>query len=254
MDYTVKKLATLSGVSIRTLRFYDEIGLLKPAYVGDNNYRYYKKEQLLLLQQILFFRELGFELKQIKRIMSQNDFDKLKALRTHAQVIQKKSDRFKKLLQTIDKTIKHLEGKQTMTEKELYTGFSQEKQREYEEWLINAYGETAKELIAESKENVKNWSTEDMQLFKTEIESVNRQLLQALEQDLSVDSDEVQQLIAKHYAWINRMYTPTKEVYINLGELYCTHPDFVEYFKQNYHPDFARYCAKAMRIFAEREL
>jgi DNA-binding transcriptional MerR regulator len=69
MAYTVKKLAKISGISIRTLRFYDEIGLLKPAYYGENNYRYYEEEQVLILQQILFYRELGFPLKDIHRII-----------------------------------------------------------------------------------------------------------------------------------------------------------------------------------------
>lgn len=65
MPYTVNKLAKLSGVSVRTLHFYDEVGLLKPAYYVENNYRYYEEEQLLLLQQILFYRELGFQLNDI---------------------------------------------------------------------------------------------------------------------------------------------------------------------------------------------
>ena len=73
MAYTVKKLAAMSGVSVRTLHFYDEVGLLKPAYVGANGYRFYEEAQLLTLQQILFYRELGFELKQIKRILGRNN-------------------------------------------------------------------------------------------------------------------------------------------------------------------------------------
>ena len=76
MTYTVNQLAKLSGVSVRTLHFYDEIGLLKPAYYGENNYRYYEEEQLLILQQILFFREMGCPLNDIQRILSSNDFDK----------------------------------------------------------------------------------------------------------------------------------------------------------------------------------
>ena len=87
MAYTVKKLAEVSGVSVRTLHFYDEIGLLAPAYVGDNGYRYYEEEQLLMLQQILFFREIGFELKQRRDVLNQSDFDKLQALKTHRQVL-----------------------------------------------------------------------------------------------------------------------------------------------------------------------
>ena len=80
MAYTVNKLAKLSGVSVRTLHFYDEIGLLKPAYIGENNYRYYKDEELLVLQQILFYRKLNFSLNDIQRILSDKNFDKIKAL------------------------------------------------------------------------------------------------------------------------------------------------------------------------------
>jgi DNA-binding transcriptional MerR regulator len=87
MAYTVAKLAQISGVSIRTLHWYDEVGLLKPAYYGSNGYRYYEEEQLLILQQILFFRELGFELKQIQRVLGRSDFDKRVALSSHREVL-----------------------------------------------------------------------------------------------------------------------------------------------------------------------
>ena len=83
MSYTVKKLARISGVSPRTLRFYDEIGLLKPAFYGDNQYRYYEEEQLLLLQQILFYRELDLPLNDIQGIVHSNDFNKIEALQSH---------------------------------------------------------------------------------------------------------------------------------------------------------------------------
>lgn len=77
MSYTVNKIAKLSGVSIRTLHYYDEIGLLKPAYYGENNYRYYEEKQLLLLQQILFYRELDFQLVDIQKVLSSDGFDKI---------------------------------------------------------------------------------------------------------------------------------------------------------------------------------
>src|SRR5436189_2598359 len=90
MAYTVKQVAAMSGVSVRTLHFYDETGLLKPAYVGANGYRFYEEAQLLMLQQILFYRELEFELKQIKRILGRGDFEKVAALQSHRKVLQKK--------------------------------------------------------------------------------------------------------------------------------------------------------------------
>src|SRR5438874_5680632 len=111
MAYTVKQVAALSGVSVRTLHFYDQTGLLKPAYVGANGYRFYEEPQLLTLQQILFYRELGFELKQIKRILSRADFEKIAALRSHRNVLRKNLARTQPLIPTIDKTIEHYKGK-----------------------------------------------------------------------------------------------------------------------------------------------
>src|SRR5688572_13095458 len=109
MAYSVKQLAKLSGVTVRTLHFYDEIGLLKPAYHGANGYRYYEEEQLLTLQQIRFYRELGFELKLIQDLLGRSDFDRAAALKTHRQRLQGDLQRTEELIQTIDDTLAHIE-------------------------------------------------------------------------------------------------------------------------------------------------
>ena len=124
MAYTVKKVAAMSGVSVRTLHFYDETGLLKPAHLGANGYRFYEEPQLLTLQQILFYRELGFELKQIKQILGRADFEKVAALQSHRKVLQKNLTRTRQLIETIDKTIQHLKGTKKMKSKEMFAGFS----------------------------------------------------------------------------------------------------------------------------------
>src|SRR5262245_24501226 len=124
MAYTVKQVAAMSGVSVRTLHFYDEAGLLKPAYVGANSYRFYEEPQLLTLQQILFYPGLGFELKQIKRILGRADFEQLAALRSHRKVLQEGLDRTRRLIETIDRTIDHLKGTTTMEGSEMFAGFS----------------------------------------------------------------------------------------------------------------------------------
>lgn len=124
MTYTVNKLAKISGVSIRTLRFYDEIGLLKPAYYGENNYRHYEEEQVMLLQQILFYRELNFSLSDIQRMIHSNDFNKIDALISHKQILLQNLDRTKQLIKTIDQTISHLRGKIIMSNEGLFTGFA----------------------------------------------------------------------------------------------------------------------------------
>ena len=124
MAYPVKKVAQMSGVSVRTLHFYDEIGLLKPAYYGTNGYRLYEEPQLLILQQILFYRELGFNLKQIQQILGRPDFEKVAALQSHREILQEHLARTHTLIETIDKTIEHLKGTKKMKSKEMFQGFS----------------------------------------------------------------------------------------------------------------------------------
>src|SRR4051812_34010643 len=158
-SYTIKEVADLSGVSVRALRFYDEIGLLKPARVGENGYRYYEKVQLLLLQQILFYRELGFELAVIQKIVGDPSFDTEKALRTHRTALLKESARTRELISTIDKTLAHLSKESPLEEDEMYKGFDPAKQAEYEKEIVDRYGESGREKIAESKKRTAGWST-----------------------------------------------------------------------------------------------
>jgi len=124
MAYTVKQVAAISGVSVRTLHFYDETGLLVPAYVGPNGYRFYEEPQLLILQQILFYREMGFELKQIKPMLGRTTSGQIPALESHRLLLQKKVVQTKTLLQTIDRTIDHLKGNTKMKTEEMFAGFS----------------------------------------------------------------------------------------------------------------------------------
>src|SRR5262245_33795833 len=161
MAYTVKQVSAMSGVSVRALHFYDEVGLLKPAYVGANGYRFYEAAQLLTLQQILFYRELGFELKQIKKILSRPDFDKIAALESHRKLLHKNLSHTRKLIRTIDKTIEHLKGTKKMKNKELFSGFDPEQQARHEQYLIDRYGEGMRESIEKSKRRVKDWTKSD---------------------------------------------------------------------------------------------
>jgi DNA-binding transcriptional MerR regulator len=103
--YTVKQLASLAGVSVRTLHYYDEIGLLKPSSVGGNGYRHYGEEAVLKLQQILFYREMELSLDEIKAVTGRPDFDVLSALRSHRQALQGRVERLERLIQTVDHTI-----------------------------------------------------------------------------------------------------------------------------------------------------
>ena len=251
MSYTVKKLAKLSGVSVRTLHFYDEIGLLKPAYYGENNYRYYEQEQLLLLQQILFYRKLGFALTDIQKILGSDTFDKIEALKSHKMTLEKDLIQTHSLIKTIDNTIAHLRGDTKMKDEELYYGFDAEKQKEHEQYLVEQ-GIVTQDFLDECNEKVKNWSVEEKKVFINDIERIMNELVIALEENLMPDSAEVQILLRRHYTWLERTWTPTRESYLGLIQLYQK-PEFREFYDRR-HPQLLEFMIEAMKIFAEREL
>lgn len=251
--YTVNQVAKLAGVSVRALHFYDEIGLLKPASYGENGYRYYEKEQLLVLQQILFYRERGFELRAMQDLIADPKFDKVTALRAHREHLAKEMARTKKLIATIDKTIAHLEKQKPLADKDLYAGFDAKKQAEYETYLIERHGESARRHIAESKERTKHWKKEDFQNTAKDYDALHRAFADAINRELAPCHFAVQALVEKHYAIVNRFWTPNRVAYVALGRSYCQHPDFLKLY-QGYHPQLAEYLAEAMKVYAETEL
>lgn len=252
MVYTVAKLANISGVSIRTLHWYDEIGLLKPAYHGANGYRYYEEEQLLALQQILFFRELGFELKQIEAILKRSDFDQVAALSSHRRLLQKNVERTQKLIKTIDKTIAHLKGTKKMKDKDMYYGFSKEKQAEYEKQIIERFGEQGKAATEESKRNVKDWSKSDWEASGKEFDSICHELTALLQKQFKSNSTEVMTAIRRHYHWLKRFWTPTRESYAGHGQ-FIEESELSKAYEK-YHPQLPRFISEAIQIFSKQEL
>lgn len=251
MAYTVNKLAKLSGVSARTLHFYDEIGLLKPAYVGENNYRYYEEEQLLMLQQILFYRELGMPLSEIQGIINSDNFDKIEALQSHKKILEQGLDRSKQMIKTIDKTISHLRGKEKMKDEELYYGFDSEIQKKHEKTLVKK-GIVTQEFLDECNKKIKDWSDKEKNAYIHEGEKIMGALIEAIEKKLPPNSREVQDIMRKHYTWLEVSWTPTKESYIGLTDLYQT-PDFRVFFDTR-HPELLMFIMESMKVFAEREL
>ncbi|MGM8216124.1 MerR family transcriptional regulator [Bacillaceae bacterium W0354] len=117
--YRVNEVAKLSGVSVRTLHHYDQIGLLKPSFVADNGYRYYDDQSIARLQQILFFKELGFKLQRIREIMSSEDFDQKDALIRHRELLKLKKHRLEKIIRTVNQTIDQLEDLRWYVNKEI---------------------------------------------------------------------------------------------------------------------------------------
>ena len=140
MAYTISQLAKMSGVTPRTLHYYDQIGLLKPVKSEKNGYRLYEERELLQLQQILFFRELNFSLADIKKIINQPDFVISQALQDHKKLIRLKQKKLEKLIKTIDKTINHMSKHKKIKTEELYDVFKDDDVKNYQEEVKKRWG------------------------------------------------------------------------------------------------------------------
>jgi len=151
MVYRIKQLAELAGISVRTLHHYDRIGLLRPESHTGSGYRQYGEASVLRLQQIMFFREVGFNLEDIEKILSRPGFDVLEALKSHRILLTKKAEGFRDLIATVDKTIRRIKGETTMQIKEYYHGFSDEQIERYRREVNERWGE---EVLQESERRV----------------------------------------------------------------------------------------------------
>jgi DNA-binding transcriptional MerR regulator len=247
MDYTVQKLASLSGVSIRTLHHYDEIGLLKPAYVGGNGYRYYGQEQLLLLQQILFFRNLGFELKKIREIVKKSDFDRIAALHSHRKMLMRELEKTRELIKTIDNTIKHLQGKKKMKDNQFFKGLNSPKQKEYEKFLIDSGRHTAEELET-GRKRLEKWQPKDWENVQAEWDALLNAYVNAIEK--GPNSPEALVCVKRHLQYLQRFGIETKkEELVEKAHFYLSHPDWKKVF-DTHHPQLLDFILAATEAYA----
>ena len=251
--YTVKQMARLSGVSVRALHHYDAIGLLKPRAVGANGYRYYDRQDLLRLQQILFHRALETPLKDIQAALDQPGFDLAAALRAQRERLAAQAERYARLVDVVDRTLADLEGDETMDDKKLFEGFDPEKQAAYEAELVERYGDPMAERIAQSKAGMKAWSKTDWTGFQQEAAAIEHDMARALSQGLPVDSDPVTAIMRRHWAWIAKSWNrePTPDAFAGLAHLYQDNPEFTARYEA-IAPGLTEYFAEAMRAFAEK--
>ncbi|MDR2024312.1 MAG: MerR family transcriptional regulator [Hungatella sp.] len=183
MEYTINKLAKLAGVSTRTLRYYDELGLLSPARVSSNGYRIYGQKEIDRLQQILFYRELGVSLEEIRNILASKDFDGLLALESHLSALLARREQLNLLIANVEKTIKTMKGEMIMSDQEKFEGFLQKlvdnNERQYGEETRAKYGD---EPIDRSNTRVLNMSKEQYIELEELTEDLNKTLKAAFEQ------------------------------------------------------------------------
>lgn len=260
--YLIKQLADMAGVTVRTLRHYDQVGLLRPAFVGENGYRYYTRVELLRLQQIMFFREMDMPLKDIQRVMAGTEFDRLQHMKLHRDKLAQNVDRQQELLTVIDRSIAELNGDIKMNTDELYKGFSAEKQKAYQDQLVAQHGGQMRDRIEKSNRQFAQDSRahaggEDglMDERMDQLQQIEGDLVLMLQAGKATHEAEVLDLIARHHKWVGQWWDerPDAQSYAALADMYQHTPDFVSRYER-LAEGFTDYLVDAMKSYAAEKL
>jgi len=243
LTYTVRQLAQLAGVSVRTLHYYDQVGLLKPGRRTANGYRVYTEKAVLPLQQIMFYRELGFSLEEIRDIMKGPDYDVPGALRGHRGLMLKKAERIDELLATVDRTTGQLKGEQSMGIEDYYQGLDEKQIEAYRTEVRERWGE---ETLRDSEARVMSMGKEGLATAQAE----GATIFQAIADNSAKghDSPEVQEQIAKWRKWLVHFYSYSDEAVRGLGQMYSQDPRFAESFRK-YGDDFPSFLTNAIEHY-----
>lgn len=226
--YTVKQLASLAHISVRTLHYYDEIGLLKPSYVKPNGYRCYEEKELIKLQQILFFRELDFSLEHIKQMFDSPIFNTIEALEDQQKMLELKKERLDKLLHTIHNTIITMKKAKKIKAKELYHSFTDQEMEKLKDEARQKWGNT--EAYKQSVERTKHWTKEDYNRIAKDGTKFTQKIADSM--SLGIEHPEIQKLIAEHHKGINVFYDCDYQMYRCLGKMYIEDPRFTAYYEK----------------------
>lgn len=250
--YTVQELARLSGVSVRTLHYYDEKGLLTPLR-QQNNYRWYGAFEVDRLQQILLYREIGISLDAIKQLLDDPTFDEIAALKEHLQNLKTQQERIRHLVESVEKTIAHKERNEIMSDTEKFTAFKkkliEENEQAYGEEIREKYGD---DTIDASNAKMMNMSEEKYRAMKeTEAEMLTL-LHQAMEKGDPAAAD-AQKACDLHrqwleYTWKDGMYS--KEAHLGLGSMYVSDERFKAYYDSQ-APGSAEFLLEALKIYCQ---
>ncbi len=232
MSYTVQQLARMADISVRTLHYYDEYGLLEPSYIEKNGYRRYEERELLKLQQILFFRELEFPLDEIKKIITSPHFDIVEALNDHKRIIEVKKKRLDGLLKTIHKTMIKMKSNKKdkkIDDTELFHSFDTDEMNKYQEEAKEKWGNT--EAYKQSQERVKKMGKEGLKKISEEGEKIVSQLGKNM--DEGIESPIIQKLIGEYHTHLSKFYDISLEMYQNLGKMYVDDSRFTKYYDKH---------------------
>ncbi|MCM3628618.1 MerR family transcriptional regulator [Paenibacillus glycanilyticus] len=250
MEYTVQKLGQLAGVSTRTLRYYDELGLLKPARVSSSGYRIYGEAEVDLLQQILFFRELGIGLEQIKQIVTDPSFDKTNALKEHHEQLLDRRRQLDVLIRNVEQSIEHAGGKIKMSDKQKFEGFKQklidENEKKYGKEIREKYGD---DTVNASNAKLSNMTQEQFEEVTQLSEEIKTTLAEAF-----VTGDPAGELAQKtadlHKRWLCYYWKEySKEAHAGLAQMYVDDERFTAYYDTD-RPGTAAFLRDAIHIYA----
>lgn len=247
--YSVKQLSELAGVSIRTLHHYDEINLLKPAERAESRYRYYGRDQLYRLQQILFYRELDYPLMEIKNILDDPDFDLKKSLLSHKAQLLSRADRVEQLLKTIDKTIVQLEKESTMiSDEEMYEGFSKTDIETMRSEAIEKWGE---DQVKSAEQRVKDMGKDQWRKVQANGDEICVRLGRLM--DRSPADVAVQKEIVNHHQYLCTFYEVDKERYRALGNMYVADERFTAHYTK-FKKGLADFLNRAIQVFCDNDM
>jgi DNA-binding transcriptional MerR regulator len=253
VEYTIQKLAGLSGVSTRTLRYYDEIGILKPARINASGYRIYGQKEVDRLQQILFYRELGVSLAKIKEILTSPDFDGVRALKEHWLRLLEERDRLDLLIANVGKSIALVEGGITMTDQEKFAGFKQkmidENEQKYGAEIRRKYGN---ETVDRSYQKMQSMSAKQYQ----EMEKLGAAVMETLKEAFATGDpagEAAQKAADLHRQWLSFFWhTYTKEAHAGLAQMYVDDERFTAYYDRE-QPGLAAFLRDAIFIYTGTE-
>ena len=232
MEYTIQKLARLAGVSTRTLRYYDQIGLLCPRRLADSGYRIYGGEEVDALQQILFYRELGLELSEIRTLLQAPSFDRLAALKSHLHSLQSRRERLDCLISTVAKTIRHAEGEIEMCDQEKFEGFKRElvekNERKYGAEIRAKYGEKA---VEQSNEKLMGLTREQYDRMQALGARLREGLEKAVREKADPAGETGRELARLHKEWLCFTWPRyQREAHLGVAEMYVQDGRFTGYY------------------------
>ena len=249
MEYTVQGLAKLAGVSTRTLRYYDEIGILKPARINSSGYRIYGKEEVDRLQQILFYRELDVSLDNIKKIVTSPSFDKAAALKEHREKLLEKRKQLDFLITNVEKSIQQTEGRIQMSDQEKFTGFKkkmiEENEAKYGKEIREKYGD---DTVDQSNAKLMNMSEEDYKKV-THLANEITETLAAAFAEGNPAGELAQKAADLHKQWLCYYWKEySKEAHAGLAQMYVADERFTAYYDKD-QPGTAEFLRDAILIY-----